>query len=426
MTKASSRLIVGKGRGSGDGVIPPTATVAATPEQQEATLGEHAIVQVNRLLEKREGRRGNIDTRKEAPPNLPPAMTRRGDNSTAKGAATMHNNAILADAAAAADRGTQQQRRQRKRRDPREDQHARLGACGAPATRTERELDDENLASSRAAAAAASAATVPVADANVAAVYAAAATAAAVKHETIDAELNEGDEEEEWEEQGLHDYDAMAYDDLNDDLARGGGGGYGEEEDEEQEDEEEEDAGVGAGGKSGVTVRRMTAEERADLRATHRTHLLCLLARGAMVDAAASDPLLAAMASSVLPRDVAFAVSGCGGGGDDHDHDHDHDERAIACPKMAHVAQLAKWFAANLDLSPAGGGVNVNDAPAGAVAELLPVAGGAPRGRRLGQNAAERDGHALHCAGEPAAGLGAATEPWALRSRQLDAHLRHE
>ena len=114
----------------------------------------------------------------------------------------MHNNAILADAAAAADRATQQQRRQRS--DPRE-QHTQLGgACGAPATRTERELDEENRAASRADAAVRGDGSFPVSDANVAAVYAAATT---IKHESIDEDFDvndeEEEEEEEWEERGL-------------------------------------------------------------------------------------------------------------------------------------------------------------------------------------------------------------------------------
>ena len=47
--------------------------------------------------------------------------------------------------------------------------------------------------------------------------------------------------------------------------------------------------------------RRMTAAERAGLVDTHKTHLLCLIARAAAYDRAASSPLARAMAASVVP-----------------------------------------------------------------------------------------------------------------------------
>jgi hypothetical protein len=240
---------------------------------EEGTLGGHAATQVNRLLEKRAGRsRGGGGSgggyannnnnsssndvipsiNNKAPHQVAPVMRGYG---TAKGAATTHNNALLANAAATSDRSTITARTTRGEQG--------LGACGALATRTAMELDEENFASRDEADDDADAAAATVAAA------AAAAAAGAVKR---DDDADEPDDEEEWEEQGLHDYDAMAYD--ANDLVHGVS-----EDDDDAVQLDDDDAAGGKGGAKAAPARRMTGEERAGLRAAHQTHLLCLLAR---------------------------------------------------------------------------------------------------------------------------------------------------
>ena len=138
-----------------------------------------------------------------------------------------------------------------------------IGTCGAPAIRTGVELDDADAAFRAELA--------PVAEANAAAVAAAVAAAAAAADGSAD-----DYEEEEWEEQGLHDYDAMAYD--ANDLAAG------DDDDCVEEEGEAGGAGAAAGRAKGAAApaRRMTGEERAGLKSSHQTHLLCLVARGAL------------------------------------------------------------------------------------------------------------------------------------------------
>uniref|UniRef100_A0A0E0IC33 Rad4 beta-hairpin domain-containing protein n=1 Tax=Oryza nivara TaxID=4536 RepID=A0A0E0IC33_ORYNI len=52
------------------------------------------------------------------------------------------------------------------------------------------------------------------------------------------------------------------------------------------------------------TARRLTAEEKELAELVHRVHLLCLLARGRVIDKACNDPLIQASILSVLPQHV--------------------------------------------------------------------------------------------------------------------------
>lgn len=51
-------------------------------------------------------------------------------------------------------------------------------------------------------------------------------------------------------------------------------------------------------------VRRATAEEKDIAELVHKVHLLCLLARGRLIDSACSDPLIQASLLSLLPADL--------------------------------------------------------------------------------------------------------------------------
>jgi hypothetical protein len=59
------------------------------------------------------------------------------------------------------------------------------------------------------------------------------------------------------------------------------------------------------------------------------------------LDAAAGDPLLMAMAASLVPREVAFGVT-------------PPPSAAAPVPAVKDVARLAKWFAANIDAAAPG------------------------------------------------------------------------
>uniref|UniRef100_A0A0D9X811 Rad4 beta-hairpin domain-containing protein n=1 Tax=Leersia perrieri TaxID=77586 RepID=A0A0D9X811_9ORYZ len=54
------------------------------------------------------------------------------------------------------------------------------------------------------------------------------------------------------------------------------------------------------------TVRRLTAEEKELAELVHRAHLLCLLARGRVIDKSCDDPLIQASILSVLPQHVLW------------------------------------------------------------------------------------------------------------------------
>ena len=191
----------------------------------------------------------------------------------------------------------------------------RVGACGAQAVSHRDELD-------AAAAADAEAAAANAAEANLAAVAAAAAAAKEI-HEDGDEGADGGADEgaEEWEDVHEYDDEMIAADDAAGD------------------DDDDADAG---GSSSKGPARRMTSEERALLLSTHKTHVLCLMARAAAMDAAANDPLVLAVASSAVPRETAFALAGLGEGSNSRAKD--------ALPEIRHVRALAKWFAGNVDV----------------------------------------------------------------------------
>jgi len=156
--------------------------------------------------------------------------------------------------------------------------------------------------------------------------------------------LHRSDDEDEWEEQTLDDqgdYGNLAYDVVDAEDAFE----FDDDELNEEEEEEEEAAGTGkktkrSKGDRKEKPRRMTAAERAGLVDTHKTHLLCLIARAAAYDRAASSPLARAMAASVVPREVAFAVC--------------RESATQAAPSRDDVARVAKWFAGHVDLVKAG------------------------------------------------------------------------
>ena len=297
---------------------------------------------VNALLEKRASRRAAATTATaatatvassraraaRAPATHPAPAPGPARGASRRGAAaSAHNAAVLAEASAAADLATNAGKaaaaRAGTRRDPTLGSWApppstrpeRVGACGAQAVSHRDELD-------AAAAADAEAAAANAAEANLAAVAAAAAAAKEI-HEDGDEGDDEGADEgaEEWED--VHEYDDEMI--AADDAAAG----------------DDDDAADAGGSSSKGPARRMTSEERALLLSTHKTHVLCLMARAAAMDAAANDPLVLAVASSAVPRETAFALAGLGEGSNSRAKD--------ALPEIRHVRALAKWFAGNVD-----------------------------------------------------------------------------
>jgi hypothetical protein len=144
------------------------------------------------------------------------------------------------------------------------------------------------------------------------------------------------EEEEDWED---------AWAELEG-SEEGAGTAAGGEEEGEGDDEEEQEGGLtitlqrdgseegAAGGKGkgkprggsaaagGVKRRGVNKADREQAQMVHRSHLLCLLGRGLMHDAAASDPLLQAQLLSLLPDAAAAWLhhnsgDGTGGGGSD-------------------------------------------------------------------------------------------------------------
>ena len=297
---------------------------------------------VNALLEKRASRRAAATTATaatatvassraraaRAPATHPAPAPGPARGASRRGAAaSAHNAAVLAEASAAADLATNAGKaaaaRAGTRRNPTLGSWApppstrpeRVGACGAQAVSHRDELD-------AAAAADAEAAAANAAEANLAAVAAAAASAKEI-HEDGDEGADGGADEgaEEWEDVHEYDDEMIAADDAAGD------------------DDDDADAG---GSSSKGPARRMTSEERALLLSTHKTHVLCLMARAAAMDAAANDPLVLAVASSAVPRETAFALAGLGEGSNSRAKD--------ALPEIRHVRALAKWFAGNVDV----------------------------------------------------------------------------
>ena len=158
--------------------------------------------------------------------------------------------------------------------------------------------------------------------------------------------LHRSDDEDEWEEQELDagDYGHLAYDvvDAEDDP---NAFEFDDEFDELDDgapptkNQKNQKTKRSKGGARKEKPRRMTAAERAGLVDTHKAHLLCLIARAAAYDRAASSPLARAMAASVVPREIAFAFEFAS---------------RDAIPARDDVARVAKWFAGHVDLVKAG------------------------------------------------------------------------
>ena len=151
--------------------------------------------------------------------------------------------------------------------------------------------------------------------------------------------LRRSDDEDEWEEQTLDDqgdYGHLVYDvvDAGDDPCA-----FEFDDDESDGDDARRDEKPNAEEGAEEKPRRMTAAERAGLVDTHKAHLLCLIARAAAYDRAASSPLARAMAASVVPREIAFAFEFAS---------------RDAIPARDDVARVAKWFAGHVDLVKAG------------------------------------------------------------------------
>ena len=315
----------------------------------DANLGQAAVTRVRELLDRRgAGSRGARGGSGSAPSSRRgtararvPSATAADDGAkpkrAAKKKASAHNAKILAAASVAADLATNSGKANRqtthvgKNTDftqantalfdrsrtafttPLEDA---AGTCGAAAAGTSASLDRAVVAAVEA-------------DAHVAAVAAAAERERFGNHDLASeavsfVSVSSSDEDpsgDEWEDVG-GDFDAYAP------IA------------EEEEDETLETLDRGIEGKGEKSIRkngkngprrRVSPADREALRAMHRTHLLCSLARAAATDAAASDPLVRACAASAAPRGVALET--------------DARTDVSFLPTADRVARLAKWFA---------------------------------------------------------------------------------
>jgi hypothetical protein len=327
----------------------------------DANLGQAAVTRVRELLDRRgagsRGARGGsgsaTSSRRGAAgaafgggarvPSATAADESAKPKRAAKKKASAHNAKILAAASVAADLATNSGKANRQthlsgnnserttfdttvRYDRSRTAKTRLedaaGTCGAAAAGTSASLD-------RAAVAAVEA------DAHVAAVAAAAERKFGNGQTVSLVSVSSSDEDtsgDEWEDVG-GDFDAYAP------ITE-------EEEDETLETLDRGIEGIGKKSRDGgnnAPRRRVSPADREALRAMHRTHLLCSLARAAATDAAASDPLVRACAASAAPRGVALETDA-------------RTERARGAaardgelvsflPTADRVARLAKWFA---------------------------------------------------------------------------------
>ena len=313
----------------------------------DANLGQAAVTRVRELLDRRgAGSRGARGGSGSAPSSRRGAARARVPSATAadegakpkraaKKKASAHNAKILAAASVAADLATNSGKANRqthlsgkntdttqantfdRSRTAKTLLEDAAGTCGAAAAGTSASLDRAVVAAVEA-------------DAHVAAVAAAAERERFGNHDLASeavsfVSVSSSDEDpsgDEWEDVG-GDFDAYAP------IAE-------EEEDETLETLETLDRGIeGKGlksrdGKNGPR-RRVSPADREALRAMHRTHLLCSLARAAATDAAASDPLVRACAASAAPRGVALET--------------DARTDVSFLPTADRVARLAKWFA---------------------------------------------------------------------------------
>ena len=325
----------------------------------DANLGQTAVTRVRELLDRRgAGSRGARGGSGSAPssrrgaagaafgggarvPSATAADESAKPKRAAKKKASAHNAKILAAASVAADLATNSGKANRQThisgkivsKDDTRNTFDRsrtatrledaAGTCGAAAAGTSASLD-------RAAVAAVEA------DARVAAVAAAAERGSAKKNHPGSAvslvSVSSSDEDtsgDEWEDVG-GDFDAYAP--------------IAEEQEDETREETLETLDVKKKDGNDGPRRRVSPADREALREMHQTHLLCLLARAAATDAAASDPLVRACAASAAPRGVAFFETDA------------RTERGVAArdgeprpvsfaPTADRVARLAKWFA---------------------------------------------------------------------------------
>ena len=288
----------------------------------DANLGQAAVTRVRELLDRRgAGSRGARGGSGSAPssrrgaagaafgggarvPSATAADESAKPKRAAKKKASAHNAEILAAASVAADLATNSGKANRQthisgkivsKDDTRNNTFDRsrtvtlledaAGTCGAAAVGASASLD-------RAAVAAVEA------DARVAAAAAKAERGSAKKNHPGSAvslvSVSSSDEDtsgDEWEDVG-GDFDAYAP--------------IAEEQEDETREETLETLDVKKKDGNDGPRRRVSPADREVLRGMHRTHLLCLLARAAATDAAASDPLVRACAASAAPRGVAF------------------------------------------------------------------------------------------------------------------------
>ena len=123
----------------------------------------------------------------------------------------------------------------------------------------------------------------------------------------VDAKTNAESSEEEW-------------DDVDDERDYGAYVPDVEPEERVGLEDAPENAGRASGGGDASTTkkkkksRRLSDDERRNLLETHHTHVMCLVARGRLVRAAASSEILRALVTSCAPRRLVDAV---------HDYDGD-------------------------------------------------------------------------------------------------------
>ena len=326
--------------------MPPRDAASASREAEkkrgllgtDANLGEAAVTRVRELLHRRGARDGSGSTRDKQTGSGKPTRARSGARArapsedgavdardlkpkrAAKNHASAHNARVLAAASAAADLATNSGKANAVRASHAIDASPRAhatslenaaGTCGAAAAGTSASLDRANVAAVAAAA-------------TVAAVAAAAERGRASDARDASDSLrsvssDEDSDEDEWEDVG-GDFDAYIAPEEDDDVV------------------ESEMCGTGKKGKS--APRRVSSADRQILRRMHETHLLCLMARAAATNAAASDPLVSALAVSIAPRGVALADA------ERPDADGSLAGRVADAPPSAdRVARLAKWFA---------------------------------------------------------------------------------
>ena len=314
---------------------------ASNNNNDDATLTQAAVSRVEDLLDRRGVNGGRGRTPSTSAPGRPKPSTRKPtEKSTgavskpkhaAKQKASAHNAKLLAAASLATDLSTNSGKANAKDKSKdlskvsnaliqaskgsrqRGIDRNELGECGALATRTGEGLDKTVVA--RLAV-----------DANMAAVAAAAERKRKRCDKSVDGEVVEIDDSDsdnsitdtdEWEDVG------------------GAADEYANTREVEDFEIEEEVANEDLGGTS-RTARRISAAHRTQLEELHKTHLLCLIARGRSTNEAASDDLVQTLCTSLAPRELFTDAQLAA-----------HPEKLSdtdGLPTIAQVARLAKWF----------------------------------------------------------------------------------